>query len=212
LNRTNALETTVIALQEDGNDDRNLVLRAVDGDQSAFETLVCRHRNLVRRVARRLTTDVDADDVTQRTFLKAFINLSRFQFKSGFRTWLMSIALNEARMFIRKSRRHREVSFFAAGTEDDLPQCFDFPDASPGPESRYSDEEWDQLLHAEIDRLKPQERAAIRTCDLGEISLADAAILFGTTVAALKSRRSRGRAALRKKLLRHLPARPLRST
>jgi RNA polymerase sigma factor (sigma-70 family) len=212
LDRMNALESTMIVSRDEGSDDRNLVLRAVDGDQFAFEMLVRRHRSLVRRVARRLTTDVDADDVTQRTFLKAFANLSRFQFKSGFRTWLMSIAINEARMWIRKTRRHREISLFTPGTEEELPQAFDFPDACPGPERRYSDEEWNQLLHAEIDRLKPQERAAIRACDLGELSLADAALLFGTTVAALKSRRSRGRAALRKKLLKHLPMQPLRST
>jgi RNA polymerase sigma-70 factor, ECF subfamily len=212
LDPVEVVQSTTFVSQKDGSDDRNLVLRAVNGDHSAFETLVCRHKGVVRRVARRLTTDVDADDVTQRTFLKAFTNLAGFQFKAGFRTWLVSIAVNEARMWNRKSRRHREVSFFATGTEDDPSQMLDVPDSAPGPEKRYFDEEWVQLLHSEINRLKPQERAAIRACDLEEVSLADAAILFGTTVAALKSRRSRGRATLRKKLLRHLAAQPLPST
>jgi RNA polymerase sigma-70 factor, ECF subfamily len=210
LESINTPRSAMMVSHHENNDDTSLVMRAVDGDHSAFEVLVERHRGVVRRVARRLTTDVDADDVAQRTFLKAFLNLPGFQFKAGFRTWLVSIAVNEARMLNRTSRRQREIPLLNATAEEDAPQVFDFPDSGAGPETQYSDAEWKQLLHSEINRLKPQERAAIRSCDIEERSLAEAAILFGTTIAALKSRRSRGRASLRKKLLRHLPTESLR--
>lgn len=207
-----APESMAVGSRKEANNDNSLVLRAINGDQSAFETLVIRHRRVVLRVARRLTSDADGDDVTQQTFLKAFAKLSSFRFNSGFRTWLMSIAINEARQWNRKTRRQREIPLVTTGTEEDPPQTFDFPDSGPGPERQCSAEEWDQILHSEIDRLNPQTRQAIRTCDLEEVSIVDAALLFGVTVAALKSRRSRGRAILREKLLRHLPTQPLLST
>jgi RNA polymerase sigma factor (sigma-70 family) len=206
----NVLQSATHVARKEGDDDTPLVLRAIDGDHDAFETLVERHRGVVRRVARRLTSEEDADDIMQRAFLKAFISLSSFRFKASFRTWLVSIALNEARMCSRRSRRQREFPLSSAGADEDA--ITDFPDLDAGPEARYSDTEMKQLLYSEIDRLRPQEQAAIRSCDLEELSLAEAAILFGTTISALKSRRSRGRAHLRQKLLRRLsptvPERP----
>jgi RNA polymerase sigma-70 factor, ECF subfamily len=212
LDRVNSTTCVAIVSHEDACDDVSLVLRAIDGDHDAFETLLSRHKMVVLRVARRLTTDIDAEDVTQQCFLKAFINLSGFRFKSSFRTWLLSIALNEARMWRRKAQRHRTSSMTPSGAEEDQAPTFDCPDSSPGPEMRYSDDEWNQLLYSAIGRLKPLERAAVRTCDLKGISLADAALILGISVSALKSRRSRGRATLRKYLLRHLSIQPLLST
>jgi len=209
LDSTKVPRLTMSVAQQEGNDDSSLVLRAARGDHSAFETLLRRHRGTVLRVARRLTTDADAEDVTQQTFLKAFANLSSFRFRSTFRTWLVSIALNEARMWNRKARRHRELSLFATDKEEDSPQMFDCPDSGRGPEMRYSDEERSQILNSAISQLRPLERAAIRTCDLEEVPLAEAANLFGTSVSALKSRRIRGRASLRELLMRHLQMRPL---
>jgi RNA polymerase sigma-70 factor, ECF subfamily len=211
LNRTNAAHSMTIVSQEEVCDDRNLVLRAINGDQAAFEALLFRHRMVVLRVARRLTADIDAEDVAQQCFLKAFTNLSGFQFKSSFRTWLVRIAINEARMWNRRARRHKALSMVPSDAEEDPPPTFDYSDSSPGPEMRYSDDERNQLLYSAIGRLKPLEQAAVRTCDLEETPLADAAVLFGTSVSALKSRRSRGRATLRKYLLRHQSIQPLLS-
>jgi len=207
LDSTKVQRLTMSAAQQECNDDSSLVLRAAGGDHSAFETLLRRHRGTVLRVARRLTTDADAEDVTQQTFLKAFANLSSFRFRSTFRTWLVSIAMNESRMWNRKTRRHREL--IVLGKEEDSPQMFDCPDSGRGPEMRYSDEEWNQILYSAISKLRPLERAAIRTCDLEELPLAEAAILFGTSVSALKSRRSRGRASLRELLMGNLQIRSL---
>ena len=90
--------------------DDALVLRCLDGDSAAFETLVCRYRRVVMRLTRRITGNLeDAEDVAQQAFMKALINLSRFRFRSSFSTWLVSIAMNEARMWTRKRRRSREV-------------------------------------------------------------------------------------------------------
>jgi RNA polymerase sigma-70 factor (ECF subfamily) len=88
--------------------DAAAVALARDGDSDAFRTLVERHSRAVFRVALRLTgTAQDAEDVVQETFLKAYRQLSRFESRANFSTWLHRIAENCSIDLIR-SRPHRE--------------------------------------------------------------------------------------------------------
>jgi RNA polymerase sigma-70 factor (ECF subfamily) len=90
--------------------DAAAVALARDGDSDAFRTLVERHSRAVFRVALRLTgTAQDAEDVVQETFLKAYRQLSRFESRANFSTWLHRIAVNCSIDLIR-SRPHRESS------------------------------------------------------------------------------------------------------
>lgn len=188
-----------------GTDDVLLVQKAIGGDTAAFDTLVSRHSRIVLRISRRLTGSIeDAEDVAQEAFLKAFTRLSTFQFKSSFRTWLVTIAVNQARMLNRRVRRSHEVPTISADSDGGVPTHFDLPDARPNPEAQFCDHERAQCLIAEINRLAPATRAAICFQDLEEMSATDTALLLGVTVSALKSRKSRGRGVLRQRLAKRL--------
>jgi RNA polymerase sigma-70 factor (ECF subfamily) len=90
--------------------DAAAVALARDGDSDAFRTLVERHSRAVFRLALRMTgTAQDAEDVVQETFLKAYRQLSRFESRANFSTWLHRIAVNCSIDLIR-SRPHRESS------------------------------------------------------------------------------------------------------
>src|SRR4029453_3897651 len=90
--------------------DRTAVARAGDGDSDSFRSLVERHSRYVFSVAYRLTGSVeDAEDVVQNAFLKAYKQLSRFEARADFKTWLHRITVNCAIDLIR-GRRHREVA------------------------------------------------------------------------------------------------------
>ena len=52
----------------------------------------------------------DADDVLQNTFIKAWINLNKFERKSKISTWLSRIAINEAIDFTRRKQRYDQLS------------------------------------------------------------------------------------------------------
>lgn len=74
-----------------------LALRARDGHRGSFDELVVRHRpQLVAFLARRLATPVDAEDVAQETFLRAYDHLDRFDPSARFATWLFAIGKNLA--------------------------------------------------------------------------------------------------------------------
>ena len=89
--------------------DRAAVALATGGDNEAFRSLVERHSRYVFNVAYRLTGSAsDAEDVVQTAFLRAYQQLSRFEARADFRTWLHRITVNCSIDLIR-SRRHREI-------------------------------------------------------------------------------------------------------
>jgi len=182
------------------DDDHALVKAAMSGDRVAFDSLVVRYRQLVLSCARRLMRNSDqADDVAQQTFMKAFAKLSTFQFRSSFSTWLISIARNEAMMWHRSALRWREVPIVhITSTGETIPM--DFPDKRSDPEMLFCQKESYQLLFSALARLNPDARAAIELSDLGEQSNTAVALQLGISVPALKSRKVRGRAGLRRKL------------
>jgi RNA polymerase sigma-70 factor (ECF subfamily) len=97
--------------------DAAAVALARDGDSEAFRALVERHSRAVYRLAHRMTgTSQDAEDVVQETFLKAYRQLSRFESRANFSTWLHRIAVNCSIDLIR-ARPHREAGRDAADLE-----------------------------------------------------------------------------------------------
>jgi len=71
---------------------------------------------LRRRVVK---NDADEEDVAQEAILKAFKNLARFRQEAKFSTWLIQIAINEAKMRLRKDRRHHYESIEEGRLGDD---------------------------------------------------------------------------------------------
>ena len=82
-----------------------IVHRAREGNRSAFAQLADRfHKDIFRMVFYRIRSRVDAEDITQDVFLKAFQKISSVKDASKFRGWLYSITLNRIRDFKRKKR------------------------------------------------------------------------------------------------------------
>lgn len=97
--------------------DAAAVALARDGDSEAFRALVERHSRAVYRLAHRMTgSPQDAEDVVQETFLKAYKQLSRFESRANFSTWLHRIAVNCSIDLIR-ARPHREAAHDAPDLE-----------------------------------------------------------------------------------------------
>jgi len=188
--------------------EEGLVVAAIQGDAAAFETLALRYRRIVMAITRRMSGSwVEAEDLTQQAFMKAFANISRFGGRCSFSTWLISIAMNETRMWLRKARNSREIVMSELSPDNSLDLPPEFMDWRPSPEASYSQTERRRLLFTELERLNPETRAALQFCDLEEQSSMEAAVALGITANGVKSRRLRGRAILRKRLeARFMPA------
>src|ERR1700730_14285720 len=88
-----------------GAHDRELVQRAQDNDQEAYEELVARHQQRVFAVASGiLRRREDVEDIAQQVFVKAYFSLKHFDGRAAFSTWLYRITLNECWDLLRKKK------------------------------------------------------------------------------------------------------------
>src|ERR1700686_3641945 len=86
-------------------DGRELVRRAQQEDQEAFEELVRRHQHRVFAVAGGiLRRREDVEDIAQQVFVKAYFSLKRFDQRAAFSTWLYKITVNECWDLLRKKK------------------------------------------------------------------------------------------------------------
>jgi RNA polymerase sigma-70 factor (ECF subfamily) len=78
--------------------DQELVARVQKGDKKAFDLLVIKYQQKVIKLIMRFVRDpVEAQDVTQEAFIKAYRALPKFRGDSAFYTWLYRIAINTAK-------------------------------------------------------------------------------------------------------------------
>ena len=181
--------------------DETLAAPAAAGDNSAFEALVERYQRRVYRLACRLTSDTDAPDVLQETFLQAYRHLRSFRGESQFGTWLYRIASNAALMHRRALTRRPTASL-----EGFLPR-FDAQGlhaATPAElqVAARADELLDRRFLAEkareaIAQLPDLYRNAFVMRDLEEMSTADVAQVLGVDPATVRQRVHRARLMLR---------------
>ena len=136
------------------SDDAAAVALARDGDDEAFRVLVERHSRNIFRLAYRMTgRPEDAEDVVQETFVRAYRQLSRFEARSNFATWLYRIGFNCAIDYMR-SRHHRETA--------EPPETLEQISGAAAPDADdlvYAGEIGDRVQQA-LEDLSPQERAA----------------------------------------------------
>jgi RNA polymerase sigma factor (sigma-70 family) len=93
------------SLSPRGNDDYQLVLAAIGGNQKAYSTLMNRYRHSVyHAMFKMVNSTIEADDLTIEAFGKAFSKLPSYAPSYAFSTWLFRIAINNCIDHIRKKR------------------------------------------------------------------------------------------------------------
>jgi len=150
-------------------DDAAAVAKARGGDHEAFRTLVERHSRSIYRLAYRMTgRPEDAEDVVQETLVRAYRQLSRFESRANFATWLYRIGFNCAIDYMR-ARPHRE-STEPHETLDRMPAGGHTPSMD---DLVYAGEISERVQEA-LNELSAQERAAFlmrhyHGCSIDEI-------------------------------------------
>lgn len=174
-----------------------LLASAMAGDSAAFESLVMPHWGALLRVtARILRNREDAEDAVQNALLDAFRNLNRFQGRSRFSSWLTRIAINEALMGLRASRRERAISLdevFETGEDRTL---IHLVETGPSPEQECLSKEGRFLLQKGLKKLSPLYVEVLQLLGTQELSAKDAAGLLEVPVGTVKARLHRARAKL----------------
>lgn len=106
--------------------DTQLISRAQQGDEAAFEALYTAHNRRVYSLCLRMTSNpADAEDLAQEAFLQLFRKISTFRGDSAFTTWLHRLVVNVVLMRMRK-KGLPVVSLDEPDTSHDEPVQRDF--------------------------------------------------------------------------------------
>ena len=181
-----------------GDADTNLVRAAQAGSMEAFSELVRRYQDRVYTVISGMViAREDALDLTQETFVKAYVGLSRFRREAGFYTWLYRIAAHLCIDYNRKRKRRWELL--------SLDQCLQHdPSLEPEDRSPASDPERAAVnvhlratIRIALSRVTEPFRTAVILHDVEGLSQEEVARIMNCPRGTAKSRIQRGRYLLR---------------
>ena len=179
--------------------DADLVSQSQQGDLKAFNMIVERYQALVVNVvARMLGNRATAEDVAQETFISAYKAIGRFR-GGNLRAWLLRIASNAGRDYIRSSRRRPEQSL----DESLLNPNFQVASGGPSPEQHALIGELGAEIQRSILSLSEDQKAVLVLIDVQGLSYDETAEAVGASLGTVKSRLSRARARVRDSLLEH---------
>jgi RNA polymerase sigma-70 factor (ECF subfamily) len=183
-------------------EDALLVRRARTGDIQAFETLFGKYQKpIYNMLLRMLRSSDDASDLTQDTFIKAYRALGSLREEAIFYPWLRQIAVNLARNLWKRTGRVRISSLDESATTDEGEELSrELPDWSANPEALAQDEELRRKIEAAISTLSEDHRTVVTLHHMEGMPVADIADTLGISVGTVKSRLSRARDQLHRKL------------
>jgi RNA polymerase sigma-70 factor (ECF subfamily) len=175
-------------------DEADLVQASKNGDIYAFNRLVTVYQERIYNLALRILGDEDAaDDVTQNTFLSAYVNLRNFR-NGSFRGWLWRIATNACYDVYRNNQRHPvqplERDDFS---EERLSLPGELIAINDVPELEYEKRELEQVVQQALDNLTMDLRMAVVLVDLQGYDYQEAANILDVPIGTVKSRLARAR-------------------
>jgi len=166
-------------------DEGEIIGRVLGGDREAFAVLVDAYKGPVFRLAFRMTGRAqDAEDLTQESFLRAFLSLGHFRVGERFFPWLYTVSLNVIRNHLRKVKALPEVAT-GNGLPDATEPCGDAADVAVGRERG-------RRLQGYLLRLSVPVREALVLRFYEGLGFEDIAELTGNSLSGTKMKVYRG--------------------
>ena len=181
--------------------DRQLVTRAQQGDQQAFNLLVVKYqRKLSRLLSRFIRDQAEVEDVTQEAFIKAYRALPAFRGDSAFYTWLYRIGINTAKNYLMAMGRRAPTSTEVGAEEaEGFEEGEQLRDINT-PESVLLSNEIAETVNSTIEQLPEELRRAIQMREIEGMSYEDIAQAMDCPIGTVRSRIFRAREAIAERL------------
>src|SRR5215831_6322163 len=182
--------------------ERVLIQRILVGDVQSFCELVRPYqRSIFVRALSILGNEADAEEVVQESILKAFRNLFQFRSESRFSTWFIQIGINEARIKIRRDKRHLYESLETWLADDGRNGCSDFVQWRETPLDVLERKELCKAISKSFESLPSKYRSVLILRHVREFSTLDTAKILGISEVNVKVRLLRARMQMRAALI-----------
>src|SRR5512140_451037 len=188
-------------------EEASIVAELKSGSEDAYAWLITHFQQPVYSLVYRIVSDpADAADTTQEVFLKVFRGMKHFNGGSSLKTWLYRIAVHEASNRKRWWFRHKAKESSMEPEETELGGIKDtLVDRGESPLETIAHHELAALVENELRHVNEPYRTTVVLRDIEELSYEEIAEIMDTTLGTVKSRLTRGRDALKKRLQKHLP-------
>ena len=181
--------------------DELLVKRVQSGEREAFDKLVAKYQRRIIRVVTQIVRDpIDAEDISQETFIKAFLAIRNFRNESSFYTWLYRIGVNSATNFvIRKNRRIAAISKIYRN-DCDSNCCPESLGDKETPESVLASKQIAYTINVVMDGLSWEVQMTMDLYEIEGLSYNEISELMGCPSGTVRSRIFRAREVIAGKL------------
>jgi len=181
--------------------DLSLVRRVQRGDKGAFDALVLKYQHkVVKLVMRYVRNPVEAEDVAQEAFIKAYRALPQFRGDSAFYTWLYRIAINTAKnALVSRDRSPIDFDLDLQNPDESYEMHARLKDSAT-PEALALTDEIRAVVDSAIAALPEDLRTAIVLRELEGLSYEEIAATMECPVGTVRSRIFRAREAIDRRL------------
>ena len=175
-----------------------LISKIQEGEKDLFLELIRPYqRTVYATLVSMMGSKEDAEDVAQDVLLKALARLRQFRGESSFGTWLIQIAINEAKMRKRKLSHRKMFSLTERANEGGAYVPKDFADWREIPSEALERSEIREALAKALNLVEEHYRLAFILRDVNDLSITETANILGITRGAVKTRLRRARLILR---------------
>lgn len=175
----------------DPDDDFRLVALAQNGDLSAYDALVTRHRGRIFAMIRNMIhQEADAWDLSQEVFIKAWHALPKFEAKAKFSTWIYRIAHNSVYDWARKRKIESagELNDEIFERERIDSASFTTPSGGESPDDTMAHGELRKKIQIALGKLSAEHREVVILKDVQGLSYKEIAEAMSSTLGTVMSR------------------------
>jgi RNA polymerase sigma factor (sigma-70 family) len=185
---------------ESRKEDSVLIKQALAGNQEAFRKLRLKYYDSIfRLISRMIHNKEEVEDLTQESFVKAFLSLSSFKEDFAFSTWLYKIATNNAIDHIRK-KKLQTFSIDKSIESEESDYSFELMDTEPEPDQELINAQRKKMLNDAMNSLPPRYRQVILMRHVEEKDYQEIAKILKLPLGTVKAHIFRARELLYKQL------------
>lgn len=177
----------------------DIIDEILNGNKEKYVLLMKKYNQRLYRICRSyLKDEAEIEDVMQDAYIKAYQNLSSFQGRAQFSTWLTRILINECLMRLKKMKRISLVN------NDEKSEAMNFTDKK-NPETESMNKELKNLLETAIDALPEKYRSIFVMREVEKMSIEETSKTLELTESNVKVRLNRAKEMLRNSLMNTYP-------
>ncbi|MDB5256273.1 MAG: sigma-70 family polymerase sigma factor [Chitinophagaceae bacterium] len=174
--------------------DFEIIKKISEGDIKLYEILIRRYNASLYKIGRAYRYNHhDTEDLMQETYINAFYNLSKFEYRAAFKTWLTRIMLNACHHKNKKMSFKNEVATENSPTEKQTPMFQQSIDT----EKKIVNKELGQVLEAALNEIPEEYRVVFTLRELNGLSVAETTEVLNITESNVKVRLNRAKKMLR---------------